>query len=300
MKIAIVGGGAIGGLLTAKFALNGKHEVHLLARSNYAALKEHGITLIEAETHQVYHIGNFEIHASNTNIPVCDIIFIAVRTNQLVEVASELSTIVHKNTKIILLQNGFNFEEEFSAKMGQGTLIYSGTCWIKATKLGETQFRHDFGNNIKLGRYNSTETIDYEIKELIDNIGLTADMVSDIKAVQLTKLALNIPFFLLATLTGCSVSEILSDSDLNQKREKLRNEIIQAAIMIKSSVDIAYVNEVLLSLKKMEVVPPESRALFADRMKEELPANAGSLIAYMKKRGIDMSLLQEFYCNIFK
>lgn len=104
MKICVVGAGAIGGLMGARLAQSGC-EVSLIARGPHlAAIRRHGLRLIE---------GDKEIVAKNITATddvsapgPQDIVLLALKAHQISAVVEKLPGLLGTNTVMVTLQNG--------------------------------------------------------------------------------------------------------------------------------------------------------------------------------------------------
>lgn len=304
MNIAILGIGSIGAYIAAMFAQNTDHHLYLLARSNYAAIQEQGIVVEEASGCDRVKAHRFTVVDDIHKIPSCDVVVLAVKESQLAALLPGLESICHVHTKIICLQNGINFENSILKAVPEQPL-YSGTCWIKVATLAPGHIRHDFGQTIKLGKYRSKDVIvpicpsDRVIEQLFDDAKLHCELVENIQAVQLTKLALNVPFMLLMALEGKTPSEILADRSMNAKREELQREITEAGLVYGTPVDGEFLEKTLDSLRRLPVVAAPSPGQLAESMQSELPGNAGALLDLMESKGIQLPELRKLYENFY-
>lgn len=105
MKICIVGAGSIGGYLGVRLALAGEH-VTLIARgANLAAIRERGVTLIEADgaaTTVRPALATDNTAAAGPH----DVVIVAVKAHQLAAIAPALPALYHETTMVIPAQNG--------------------------------------------------------------------------------------------------------------------------------------------------------------------------------------------------
>lgn len=105
MKICIVGAGSIGGYLGVRLALAGEH-VTLIARgANLAAIRERGVTLIEADgaaTTARPALATDDTAAAGPH----DLVIVAVKAHQLAAIAPALPALYHETTMVIPAQNG--------------------------------------------------------------------------------------------------------------------------------------------------------------------------------------------------
>jgi 2-dehydropantoate 2-reductase len=297
MKVAILGMGAIGSYVSAKLSLLKDVELFLLARSNFEEISADGIVLTEAEFSEKEPViyNQFSVMRRMEEMPKCDVVIICVKSSQTSSILENIETLCHTGTEIITLQNGLNFEDEIAHSVPADNAVYSGTCWIKASVLSKNHVRHDFGTLIKLGQYSGKTSDISNIVTLFQTAGLVIELTDNICAVQLTKLALNVPFFVLSAMTGKSVAEILFDPIVDKKRSTLQSEIIQVSASIGSPVDEPFIEKIIVDLRAMQPVPPASRKGVMSRMKAELPQSSGALLRFFKNRGIALPQLNEAY-----
>lgn len=104
MKICVVGAGAIGGFMGARLAQR-DHEISLIARGPHlAAIRQDGLRLVQ---------DNEEIVARNVvatddigELPVQDVVLLALKSHQIVSVLDRLPGIIGPETVMVTLQNG--------------------------------------------------------------------------------------------------------------------------------------------------------------------------------------------------
>ncbi len=104
MKICVVGAGAIGGFMGTRLAQR-DHEISLIARGPHlAAIRQDGIRLLQ---------DNEEIVARNVvatddigELPVQDVVLLALKSHQIVSVLDRLPGIIGPETVMVTLQNG--------------------------------------------------------------------------------------------------------------------------------------------------------------------------------------------------
>ncbi len=105
MKICVVGAGAIGGMLAVKLAHAG-HAVSLILRgANLAAVRAHGMTLIE-ESGTRLHMQPACVTDVLAQAGVHDLVILGMKAHQVAAVAPELSHLMHDGTRIVTMQNG--------------------------------------------------------------------------------------------------------------------------------------------------------------------------------------------------
>jgi 2-dehydropantoate 2-reductase len=108
MKVAIIGAGAIGGLVGAKLALAGEQVTFLVRGANLQAIRANGIKLVLHDgTEQVAR----NVVATNDYAAagVQDVVVLAMKAHQVEAVLSELPQLIGPNTVIVPMQNGIPF-----------------------------------------------------------------------------------------------------------------------------------------------------------------------------------------------
>jgi 2-dehydropantoate 2-reductase len=103
MKICIYGAGAIGGLLAGRLALAG-HEVSVVARgAQLTAIREKGLRILSGEKESTARIG---AEANPALLGPQDYVIVAVKAQNLVEVAAAIGPLVGPDTSIVTAMNG--------------------------------------------------------------------------------------------------------------------------------------------------------------------------------------------------
>jgi 2-dehydropantoate 2-reductase len=108
MKIAIIGAGAIGGLVGAKLALAGEQVTFLVRGANLQAIRANGIKLVLHDgTEQVAR----NVVATNDYAAagVQDVVVLAMKAHQVEAVLPELPRLIGPDTVIVPMQNGIPF-----------------------------------------------------------------------------------------------------------------------------------------------------------------------------------------------
>lgn len=108
MKIAIIGAGAIGGLVGARLALAGEEVSFLVRGANLEAIRRNGIKLVEADgTEKVSR----DVVATNDygEVGPVDVVVLAMKAHQVEAVLPDLPKLLGPQTVIIPMQNGIPF-----------------------------------------------------------------------------------------------------------------------------------------------------------------------------------------------
>jgi len=108
MKIAVIGAGAIGGLVGAKLAEAGGDVTFMVRGANLEAIRRQGIRVYSSDGSD---IAVRDVRASNdyTTVGVQDVVVLAVKAHQLANVAADAARLVGPRTVIVTMQNGIPF-----------------------------------------------------------------------------------------------------------------------------------------------------------------------------------------------
>lgn len=108
MKIAIIGAGAIGGLVGVKLALAGEDVTFMVRGANLTAIRAHGMKLIEPDGTELVATN---VRATNdyTEAGVQDVVILALKAQQVEAVVADLPKLFGPHTTVITMQNGIPF-----------------------------------------------------------------------------------------------------------------------------------------------------------------------------------------------
>ncbi len=125
MKIAIIGAGAIGGLVGATLALAGEDVTFVVRGANLDAISKNGVKLI---SHDGVEQVATNVKASNdyAAIGVQDMVILAMKAHQVEGVVNDLPKLLGPETMVVTMQNGIPFW--YFEKLGgplQGTRVTS-------------------------------------------------------------------------------------------------------------------------------------------------------------------------------
>lgn len=103
-RIAVIGCGAIGGLLSARLVAAG-HKVQIIERGlQLCALQNNGLLLCADNGEPLVQV---EVEATSSfDCETQDVIFLAVKSHQIPAIAKQLTKIMHSETLLVTLQNG--------------------------------------------------------------------------------------------------------------------------------------------------------------------------------------------------
>jgi 2-dehydropantoate 2-reductase len=249
MKIAIIGAGAIGGLLGAKLALAGEEVTFIVRGRNLEAIRERGIKLVTADGRE--HVAR-DVQATDDYAAAGpqDLIIPAMKAHQLESIVDQLPHLLHKGSVIVPMQNGIPYWY-FQRHGGphEGTRVSSvdpngriaagidparviGCVVYPASELiAPGVVRHIEGERFPLGELDgsASERVQ-QIAATFINAGFKAPVLEDIRAEVWLKLWGNLTFNPISCLTHSTLVDICQ---YPQSREL-------AAAMMTEAQDVAH------------------------------------------------------------
>jgi 2-dehydropantoate 2-reductase len=108
MKIAVIGAGAIGGLVGAKLALAGEDVSFIVRGANLDAIATNGIRLISAEGEEQV-ARNVKATDRYDQAGPQDIVILAMKAHQVEAVANEVAKLFGPETVVVTMQNGIPY-----------------------------------------------------------------------------------------------------------------------------------------------------------------------------------------------
>jgi len=233
MKVAVVGAGAIGGVLGGRLAARG-HEVSLVARGEHlAAIRREGLTLVD-------HVGDasatYRLAASDepADFAAQDLVFIALKAHAIGAMLPRLRPLLKQDTTVVPAINGlpwWYFYREPGPHEGRsllsldpgGTMFAALDCrhlvgcvvHVAAEVRAPGEVHHTGGRRLVLGEPdNSASERLHRVCGLLDEAGLQAQPSGRIRLDVWIKLLGNMSFNPVAALTGYLMNEICADQDV--------------------------------------------------------------------------------------
>ncbi|MBK9245160.1 MAG: 2-dehydropantoate 2-reductase [Burkholderiales bacterium] len=233
MRVAIVGAGAIGGVLGGRLAARG-HEVALVARGEHlAAIRRDGLRLVD---HVGSASGSYRLPASDdpAAFGVQDLVVIAVKAHAIAAVLPRLRTLLNDDTVVVPAINGlpwWYFHGEPGPHQGRRlrTLDPAGTMFadldcrhllgcvvhVAAEVRAAGEVHHTGGRRLVLGEPdNSASGRLQRVCALLDDAGLEAQPSPRIRLDVWIKLLGNTSFNPVAALTGYLMNQICADEEV--------------------------------------------------------------------------------------
>jgi 2-dehydropantoate 2-reductase len=242
MKISVIGAGAIGGFLAARFAQHG-HEVSILVRGkNLQAVRANGLILQNTDGSSYAA----QVHASDkiADLGKQDVVILAMKAHQVAAVAADIHHLVGEETVIITAQNGVPWwyfqkhggiydgkrieavdpDGSISAQLDNNRLI--GTIVYPACDMPEPGvIRHIEGNKFTLGEIDGSDTPRVRmLADLFRKAGFKTPVTTDIRSEIWIKLWGNVCFNPISALTHATLVDICETPATRELAAKMMAE----------------------------------------------------------------------------
>ena len=227
MKIAVIGAGAIGGLVGSKLALAGEDVTFIVRGKNLDAIATHGFKLISAEGgEQVAR--NVKATERYDEAGPQDIVILAMKAHQVEAVVPELPKLFGPQTVVVTMQNGipYWYFQKHSGPL-QGRMVTSvdpqgavaagipaerviGCVVYPASELvAPGVVQHIEGDRFPVGELDgSTSERVQRVAACLANAGFKAPVLDNIRAEIWLKLWGNLTFNPISSLTHSTLVDI--------------------------------------------------------------------------------------------
>jgi 2-dehydropantoate 2-reductase len=227
MKIAVIGAGAIGGLVGAKLALAGEEVTFIVRGDNLAAIGERGMRLIASDGSQQIARNVVATDRYDQAGPQ-DIVILAMKAHQLEAVALDVPRLFGPQTVVVTMQNGIPYWY-FHRHGGvlEGTIVRSvdpegvvsaripasrvlGCVVYPASELvAPGMVRHIEGDRFPVGELDgSASERAQRVSDCFTAAGFKAPVLDDIRAELWLKLWGNLSFNPISGLSHSTLSDI--------------------------------------------------------------------------------------------
>lgn len=227
MKIAIVGTGALGGWYAALLAEAG-HEVHCLARSDFQAIRERGLTIREKGRERTVSVASATPDASA--IGPCDLVVVTLKSTSNHALPALVTPLLGPATVVLTLQNGMGNVEAL-AKLLPDSRIVAGLCFVCINRLAPAVIDTTLAGYVRMAAAQGpVNPVVERCVAVFAGAGVDCQAEASLEGVLWKKLCWNIPFNGLAIAAGGLTTDlILADPGLNERAYLLMKEVQAAA-----------------------------------------------------------------------
>lgn len=252
-RIGIIGSGAIGGFYGLLLVKAG-FEVHFLLRSEYKAVRDHGLT-VQSAVHGRLH-AKVHCYADAAQMPPCDWLLIGAKGTGNPQLAPLIVQAAAPDANVVLLQNGLDVEAQLRPLLRADMHLLGGLCFVCADRQAPGVIRHQALGTVKIG-YHSGPSADGGRRlveqgvSLFQAAGVEAVGMPDLAGARWQKLVWNVPFNGLSVLLGASTAELLGDSHARTLVQALMEEVMMGAVACGHAMPAGYAQQLLSLTESM-------------------------------------------------
>jgi 2-dehydropantoate 2-reductase len=232
-RIGVIGTGAIGGFYGVMLARAG-HDVHFLLRSEYAAVKERGIT-VDSMVHGSMTLDPVQAYQSVSDMPPCDWLLVGTKATGNADLAPIIAVAAAQGAKVILFQNGLNNEAHLRPMLPEHIHLIGGLCYVCLFREGPGQVKHQANGLIDLGYHSGlasqeeSAAIIAEAAKMFRYSGIEAREMDNIDAARWQKLVWNASFNGVSVLLDAGTEALLKNPSSRRLIGDLMQEVVAAA-----------------------------------------------------------------------
>ena len=303
-KCVLVGPGAIGLYYGGLLARSGIR-LHVLARSDYDALRKAGITLRimnpdsnDAKT--IHKVQPESVEPEALSIGQADWIIIAAKATANRDLLPVLQTLVRPEKTILLtLQNGMG-NVDFLAQQFPKNPILAGLCFVCANRVAPAVVENYLPGRVEIGSLSDQYSdIAAEAVSTFTAAGIKCKQTHVLDAAIWRKLCWNIPFNgLTIAAGGITTDQVLADDRLVSRARKLMHEIQEAAAREGHKIEDTFLQQQFDATKKMDAYRPSSLIDFQEGRAVELEAIFGEPLRRGQALGLKMPELERLYQEV--
>ena len=289
MRYGIIGVGAIGGYYGSKLAYSGQ-DVHFLSHSDYQYVKEHGMQVDSCDGS--FHLAKVNVYQYAKDMPKCDVVVVGLKTINNHLLPELLTPLLHKDTAVILIQNGIGVEADVQ-QMFPNTQLIAGLAFICSAKTEPGRVNHQCYGSINLGNYScKDEKLFNAILNDFTNAGITTASVPYEEA-RWKKAVWNMPFNGMTVALNTRTDLLLKNTSTRQLIRDLMMEVVGASRALGiSGVDEAFVEKMIEMTDEMTPYSPSMKLDFDFHRKMEIYYLYTRPIEIAREAGFRMSKLE--------
>ncbi len=235
MKVLIIGGGAIGCLLSARVAAAG-HAVTLVARPvTVDAIRANGLRLVEADGHLVSPQVDVAATLADSlaDNPPLDLVVISVKAYDTALLAADLHNALPAPPPVLSVQNGVGNEETLAGALDAPILAGTLTTPVEVLAPGHVRVARP---SYKFAVAPGPDPVDAgRVAGLFQDAGFATEVFEDYRSLKWCKLLMNILANAQSAILGYTPSQIFSDKALGN----LEVEAWREALAIMAAQDIS-------------------------------------------------------------
>ncbi len=285
LSYAIIGTGALGGYYGGKLAQAG-HNVHFLLNSDYKFVKENGLQVDSVNGN--FHLKPINAYQITNRMPASDVVLVCLKTNNNCLLKDILPPLLHKNTVIILIQNGLGIEKELAISFPDHS-IAGGLAFICSSKIDAGHIAHyDYGH-INIGSYQGENPeILKQICNDFNQSGIKAELTLNLNQARWQKLVWNIPYNGMTVALNTTTDRLMKQPDSRQLIWEMMIEVVEAANRCGAEMKDDFARKMMELTERMTPYAPSMKVDFDAKRPLEIDAIYTNPVKTALKAGFNM------------
>ena len=301
---ALVGPGAVGlyygGLLARQGAA-----LHVLARSDYAALTAQGLVIrmlepCAAEPRAVYTVRPARVERDAARIGPVERVMIAAKATVNQALLPSLRALVEPGRTLLLsLQNGMG-NAEFLAQHFPTNPVLAGLCFVCVNRTAPGVVENYHPGRVEVGSLGDAwPAAAADVVDALGAAGVRASVAPQLDAALWRKLCWNVPFNGLAIAAGgLTTDRIMQDAGLRARAQRLMHEIQAAARAAGHTISASFLQGQFDVTAKMGAYQPSSLIDYLHGRPVEIEAIFGQPLRRGQALGVALPELQQLYTEL--
>ena len=296
MRVAVVGTGAIGGWYAALLSEAG-HEVHCLARSDYATIRANGLTIRFQGKERRVLVSSAAPDAAL--IGPCDLVVVTLKSTSNHALAGLVAPLLGPSTLVVTLQNGMGNVEALSRLLPPERIV-AGLCFVCINRLCPAVIETTMAGYVRMAAARGPVNPAVEkCVQVFAAAGVDCQAEASLEAVLWKKLCWNIPFNGLSIAGGGITTDlILADPGMNERAYLLMKEVQAAAIARGHGFDDAHIKRQFAVTAGMGPYRPSSLIDFLAGREVEVDGIWGEPLRRGLAAGVPMPVTQKLVAEI--
>jgi 2-dehydropantoate 2-reductase len=272
-RIGIIGTGAIGGFYGAMLARAG-YDVHFLLRSEYEAVREHGLQ-VNSAVHGSLHLDTVQAYRSAGDMPKCDWLLVGAKSTSNPELAPLIVEVAADDAKVVVLQNGLGIEDDLRQVLPESLHLLGGLCFICA--------------------HRSALGVVEEGVAMFRAAGIDSSAAANLAQARWQKLVWNMPYNGLSVVLGAGTAPLMANPDSRALVKAIMQEACGAATACGYPLPDVLVDRMMMSTDHLPDYLPSMYHDHAHGRPMELDAIYAAPLAAAEAAGFAMPKTEALY-----
>lgn len=217
MPIAVIGPGAIGGLLAAAFARSGETVLFVGRRAAWATgMRKTGLRVSgESFSADAKLTAKKILPCVHPKGPLCRAMFVSVKSPDTQSALAQARLLVGPDTAVVSLQNGLTHTAHYKNNFSRSQVVF-GACYLAGERLGPSRVFHHGGNEMELAIHPDNQNAVASARQMLERSGWRVRLRDCEDRLLWTKAVFNAALNPLGALTGRTNGELARIAPLKE------------------------------------------------------------------------------------